>query len=811
MTGCSTCYFGGKKIDNKGDESSPFVIVGESPGIMEIHYGKPFVGDSGKVLEETLKQVGITEDIKPYYTNAIMCLPRKKTPESLAAACIACRDRLLADLKKYPRKVILVLGNGALWSVLGDFNLKITKERGKLFKSPLASVGVVAAVHPAFLLRGGGNFKQFQMDLRYSLDLVREGEVAMKLPNGSSYRVLETERDAHRFEEELHSLPDGTLVAKDIETTGFNYQTDRILCMGFQHTPKLITIVPGELIRPGMFQRRLRQGWHNGKFDMRFLRYYGCSDAFVDEDSMLLSYALNERRGIHDLDAAASDYLGSPNHKHMVDPYIKGTIIDAHTGKKRKRNYGDIPWDILVKYTALDLSDTYQLIELLKPQVMEDRHLRKFYTEHLLEGSEYLTKVEMNGMLTDDLYVARNHQRLIGDQEVEKEILNKAAREVIGHDLNPNSWQQVKALLYDGLKLAPSTWSTDDDTLDKLLEMHPKQPVVESLKRYRRAAKLHGTYVKPLIKDRTSFETKKESVVYPDGRVHQTYLLHGTATSRLACRDMNVQNVPREPLLRGQFIPRKGYGILEVDYSQAELRSLACLSGCPDLMGIFLSGKDLHVELSIFLFGPNFTKEDKMKAKTVNFGIVYGRTAPSIAEAFDVPIAEAQKWIDGWFARFPVAAQFIQKCRMAPVLEQTMITCFGNKKRPGVVSRDKLNDLQNESANFPHQSTASNLTVRAGIELFDPLRDDYDTHIINTVHDCIVTETPLDSDHIKMVANVIVQKMESIAPRYPGLNKVPFKAEPEFGLRWGNLLKFKEIEEQYQWDLSKVPDFVAAH
>ena len=205
--------------------------------------------------------------------------------------------------------------------------------------------------------------------------------------------------------------------------------------------------------------------------------------------------------------------------------------------------------------------------------------------------------------------------------------------------------------------------------------------------------------------------------------MHQTYKLHGTATSRLSCADPNVQNVPRDPLLRGMFIPRPGYGILEVDYSQAELRCLAVLSGDEGLLEIFNSGKDLHVEMSIFLFGENFTKEDKMATKTVNFGIVYGRTAPSIAEdpklvkaradqgGKPITIQEAQGWIDGWMSRFPKAAAFIEKCRMAPVKEQTIITCFGNKKRPGVVSRDKLQDIQNESANFPHQSTASNLTV----------------------------------------------------------------------------------------------------
>lgn len=306
-------------------------------------------------------------------------------------------------------------------------------------------------------------------------------------------------------------------------------------------------------------------------------------------------------------------------------------------------------------------------------------------------------------------------------------------------------------------------------------------------------------------------------MLYPDGRTHSSYLLHGTPTSRLACRDLNVQNIPRDPLLRGQFIARPGYILLECDYSQAELRSLAALSKCEALMDIFLKDKDLHVEFSTYLFGANFTHEEKMAAKTVNFGIPYGREAPSIAAdpqlntKMDITIQKAQSWIDGWGTRFPGAWKFIQECALAPVRNQTIVTCFGNKKRPGVVSREKLRDLQNESRNFPHQSIASNLTVRAGIELFDLLRDEYDTHIINTVHDCIVMETPINLPHIFEVAHVVQKKMEEIPTRFPALRIVPFKASAEVGHRWGNLVKLKTLKNQSTCYLHSMPRNIAAH
>lgn len=833
MPGCLNCHYKSPKVGTKGPEDSPFVIVGESPGINEVVKGLPFVGDSGSLLEQSLQKAGIDScSVKPYYTNAIQCLPRRKEPANLAAACQSCHSRLIDELKAHPRKIILALGNGALWSLTNNYDLKITKERGKLISSPLAELGILFAVHPAFLLRGGGNYTQFQNDINYAVQLANQGKQAYKLPDGTSYDVLETEEDLKEFVDYLANLPKNTLVASDIETTGFNYQEDKILCLGIQHAPKRSTIIPHELISPQIFRagEHLNWTWHNGKFDCRFLRHHlyfndksttARSEVRVDNDTMLMSYTINERRGIHDLDQVSKDWLGSANHKNLVAEYYKGHVIDPTTGKKRRRNLSDAPPELVHEYLARDINDTYKLYAPLKEKIDNDKNLSKFYYKHLIPAGSYLLKVELNGLLVDDSWVMSNHERLSELMiKYEKEI-NQISTEILGYETNPRSPKQLQNLLYgkQGLHLAPISWSTDDDSLEKLKAIN-NHPIIKSLQNYREVQKAHGTYVKPLMHSdmRELISSKKATVVFPDNRVHQTYLLHGTQTGRLSCADMNVQNIPRDPHLRGQFIARPGYGILECDYSQAELRCLAALSKCPDLLEIFRSGKDLHNEVSTFLFGPNFTREEKMAAKTVNFGIVYGRTAPSIASdpalnaKMDITVEEAQRWIDGWADRFPGAWAFIQKCRAAPLRNQTLVTIFGNKKRPGVVTADKLNDLQNESANFFHQATASHLTVRAGIELFDTLEWEYDTHIANTVHDCIVAEVPLDADHIQATAKYICSVMESIPMSFPALAIVPWKAEPEFGLHWGNLLKFKELNaEPYNWDISKIPEYIAPH
>lgn len=836
MAGCDNCYYKSPKVGSKGPEDSPYVIVGESPGINEVVEGLPFVGPSGVVIHETLKKMGWVSgvDPEPYFTNAIHCLPRQKAPENVRAACEACNPRLLEELKRYPRKVILSLGGPAIQALTGNYDLKITRERGKLFKSNLAEIGIVAAVHPAFLLRGNGNYTQFERDIKYSLNLLREGEGARKLPNGTTYDLISTPKQVTEFiGDVVNRLEPGQQMANDIETTGFNFMTDRLLYIGCQYSPSRSVIIPGELIVDELFQRSdIDYNWHNGKFDCRFLRAKGFKSARTDEDTLLLSYALNERRGIHDLDQAASDWLGSVNHKHMVDYIYKTWILDPESGLKRRGTLADLDQELVQRYLALDLSDTYHLKETLGPQVYSDPSLCKFYYNHLIPGSEYLTKLELNGMLVSEEWVMRNYYRLKDECDKYESELNGIAEEVLGWTINPRSWQQVKKLLYNGLKLAPDSWATDDDTLEKLLAEHKGKAesklgvkAVKALQGYRLNQKAKSTYVHPLmwgpnralLVDAKGKPTKKETAVFPDGRTHSNYLLHGTPTSRLACRDINVQNIPRDHLMRGQFCARPGYMIIECDYSQAELRSLAALSKCKDLMEIFLSGRDLHVEFSKYLFGEHFTKEEKMAAKTVNFGIPYGREAPSIAadpdlnKKMDVTVQLAQSWIDGWAERFPGAWKFIEECSLAPLRGQTIVTCFGNKKRPGVVSREKLRDLQNESRNFPHQSIASNLTLRAGMELIDPLREDYDTHIINTVHDCIVAEVPMNLPHIYRVAKFIQTKMEEIPTRFKALQIVPFKSSAEIGHHWGNMLDLKELKGLDTYDLMGLSRYVPAH
>ena len=781
---CDSCPFNSRTITYKGPIDSPLVIVGESPGSEELRKGIPFVGASGQLLDSVFRA-----PVEPLVVNSISCFPgnpavdsrdKREKEQRLHIAVNSCNKRLHNLLKKHPRKVIIALGNAAAWAITGDHTIKITKERGNIVETPLATNGALLTVHPAYLLRGGGSLRQFRRDLQCAQLLFEYNErMVFKNP---TFEVIESKEQLKDFVNNL--LQKAEYIAADIETGGFKFRSDKLLCMGLSFDGSHVYIIPADLLQLftdlGGFDVKGRWIWHNGKFDIKFLRYQLNAPARVDEDTMLLSYANDEIRGIHDLEQVGTDWLGSPNYKNMLEAYLPN----------KKTSYAVIPKDVLFDYLAKDVAITFQVFGKLRKIVRSDKNTEKLYTRTLIPASELLARTELNGIEVDQKRVKTN------SIELQLEInrlglkLNSIAEKAIGQKINPNSPVQVKKLLFDGLKLKIRNripTSTNVEVLKKL----PKHPAVATLLEYRKQTKAFGTYVKNM-----------PTYLEDDGRVHATFKLHGTVTGRLASSDPNVQNIPRLARLRDQFVAPEGKILMETDLNQAELRSLAVLSGDEFLCKIYESEHmSLHDEVAIELFGKDFDYEDKMRAKAVNFGIIYGRTAVSIALEFGISMREAQSWIDTWFKRFPKAHEFIQKCRAAPSRRQSIITTFGRKKRFGVLSNINMRNVLNEASNFPHQSIASDITLHAAMIMtrcgpkdylkkfpFKRLKD-FNCKLINLIHDSVLIEVPDDEQTINEVAKLTVGIMEAV-PKVWGLTRIPFKADVDIGKSWGTLKKF---------------------
>lgn len=812
---CENCPFIGKLVGSRGPEDSPFVWIGESPGRQEAKEGLPFIGPSWEVIQKSLDYLGVGDFPEPYITNAFKCWPgHNKEAKILPEAAAACHASIEEELGRYPRKVILAMGNPALWTVTNNFGLRITQERGKVFQTMLAEVGAVAAVHPAYLMRNQGSLRQFKADLNYAVDLINGKPIRM--PGRATYEILHSEEDVNRFCSVL-KVSGSRFVSADAETTGFNFLSDRLLCIGFSFIGDHAYIIPDYNISASqkVFQVCRDNGiqvvWHNGKFDVKFFHTVDIPEAFVDEDTMLESYSLDEIGGIHDLETVSSDWCGSPNWKNELKQFIPKHVTE--NGITRKGNYGDVPREKLWWYLAQDLKNTFDIHKILRPKIQRDVLTNIQYTKTLIPASEFLAEVEKNGIFVDLQRVNRLSKRMDNKARWQERKLNRLAQKHAGHSINPRSPKQLAVFLFDELVLPHKIRSTNIKVLDSL----PDHPFVMGLKAYRKLFKAYSTNVKSVRQH-----------IKVDGRVHSTYLLHGTRTGRLASREPNLQNVPRDPSVRGQFIAPEGRLFFETDLNQAELRSLADLSGDPEMIRIYTTegmsiheemrasiwgqpeeweGKDLDELLIKFYLTPynrydekgndRLVGEQKMRAKAVNFGIVYGREAPSIAEEFNISVQEAQSWINAWFKRFPQAHDFILRCRAAPTAGKTIATCFGYKKRFGVVTRETLKTLQNEAANMPHQSIASTICLHGGMATYKRLKEEFDVLVLNPVHDSLLNEAPEKKDIIVRAAELVENTMQAV-PREWGFEKVPFLAETKVGKRWGSLVDRHKWVKTYE-------------
>jgi uracil-DNA glycosylase family 4 len=787
---CPGCPYGGVKCGSRGNPKSPIVILGEAPGIQEIKSGRPFVGPSGSLLQEGLPTGFLIDDA--FVLNAVRCIVAgdKKDVSKMHKAIKECRQHVIDQIAEHPRKLIIALGSWACVSITQDPEFKITQRRGELLQiqhpgREFETCVLAPVYHPAFLLRGKGNLKQWRADLTAAIDFSRElGQVEKSQVvkyDAPSFKVLETAEEIKALHQSLWNVAASSgkrpFVAADIETSGFDAQDNYILCVGlYSNTwPEENTayIIKGDELFEDVeseyktaVQEFLREEaiswiWHNGKFDIRFLRVNGIQ-ARVDEDTILLSYALDEHQGKHGLEDLAKDLLKAPNYKGELKKYLKN----------RKDSYAKVPKPVLYDYLAKDVKNTFEIWPILRKQVKADSSLDRLYKETLLPAAELLARVEHRGIYIDKEFVAENEQMLT----VELVGIEQELAAIAGKYVNPNSPAQVADYLFNELQLkikGRRPPSTDKRFLVKL----KGHKAVATIMKYRRTAKMLSTYVLPL-----------KSLVRDDGRVHTTYSQTTTTTGRLASKEPNIQNIPRESRFRRMYRAAPGYILIEADYNSAELRMLACLSEDEFLTGVFLDDKrNLHDEVSIAMYGPNFTSDERIRAKAINFGIPYGREAFSIAEEFNITTGEAQRLIDAWFERAPQAAVFIKRCRAAPLAGKSLVTVFGRKRRPGVVSYELIEGLQNEFANFPMQSTVADLCTKAAYRLeISGLLHKHEAGIVNLVHDSILVECIDEPERIAEVKRLMKEVMESVSLEFL-TTPITFKVDFKQGTHWGLL------------------------
>jgi DNA polymerase-1 len=406
---------------------------------------------------------------------------------------------------------------------------------------------------------------------------------------------------------------------------------------------------------------------------------------------------------------------------------------------------------------------------------ISDLGMEKLYTETELPLTEVLASMEFYGVKADTDGIREFGNTLCGEIEgLEQQIYFRA-----GKQFNIASPKQLGAVLFEDLglpsgKKTKTGYSTNADVLENLRD---KDPIIDMIIMYRQYTKLQSTYVEGLLK-----------AVSADGRIHSVFKQTETRTGRISSTEPNLQNIPvRTELgrnMRKFFVSESGRTLIDADYSQIELRILAHLSGDKNMQESFISGKDIHTSTAAQVFGmpeDMVTPEMRRAAKAVNFGIVYGISAFSLAKDIDVSVAKADRYIKSYLSNFPKVKEFMDKAVADAESKGYSETIFGRRRYiPELAAKNKnIQSFGKRAAmNAPVQGAAADIIKIAMVKVFRRLRDEkLDAHLILQIHDELIIEAS-EKDAAR-AAQVLGEEMRNAVKL-----DIPLTADVEMGKSW---------------------------
>ena len=563
----------------------------------------------------------------------------------------------------------------------------------------------------------------------------------------------------------------------DTETTGFDIFNDRIVGLSLAVEPFKAWYVPfkeentpeyAEIVRPLFENERIAKIGQNIKFDLMVLRRLGIEIRGRKYDTMILHYLLDPESR-HNMNALSERYL---NYKPIE--------IETLIGKGSKQLTMDLVNVERVKeYAAEDADVTLRLKQVLYPQV-EEIGLQHLYFEVEEPMIAVLADIEMAGVRIDTgalaVYAVELNRKL---GELEAAIRTEAGEP----NLNINSARQLGEVLFAKMRIAEKPkmtrtkqFCTDEDYLQSFARKHR---IVDLILEYRGVKKLLSTYVEalPQLVNRTT------------GRIHTSFNQAVTATGRLSSTNPNLQNIPvRDDMgrrIRKAFIPSDDdHLLLSADYSQVELRLMAHLSGDESLISAFEHGEDIHTATAAKLFNKplgEVTPEERRRAKTANFGIIYGISAFGLSQRLEIPRKEAKEIIDGYFASYPKVKEYMDNVVAKAKEEGFVSTIFGRRRY--------LNDISSHNAvarglaernavNAPIQGSAADIMKIAMIDVHRRFAaEGIRSRVILQVHDELVVDM-LRSEQ-ERVTKIVTECMESAAQL-----KVRLIADAGIGGNW---------------------------
>lgn len=590
-----------------------------------------------------------------------------------------------------------------------------------------------------------------------------------------NYKLVENEKDIQDLARKLEGCD---FFAFDTETTGVEPMTAELVGMSFslQENEAYYIPVPAQKEKADPIVKIFKQALENPsslkigqniKYDYIMMRRYGLQPAGRFFDTMVAHYLLQPEQR-HNMDYLAEIYLG-----------YKTIHIEELIGPKGKgqRSMRDVSPESVCPYAAEDADITLQLKKRFEQELKKEGLETLFYTIEM-PLVRVLAEMEIGGVRIDTEALRRSSailtEKLAG---TEQEIYTLA-----GVPFNISSARQVGEILFERLKIDEKArktktgqYSTTEEVLEKLRYRHP---IVDKILEYRGLRKLLSTYIDAL----------PELINPSTGKIHTSFNQTITATGRLSSSNPNLQNIPirddegRE--IRRAFIPEEGELFFSADYSQIELRIMAHLSGDPAMTEAFVSGQDIHAATAAKIYKVNIdevSKEMRRKAKTANFGIIYGISTFGLAERLNIPRSEAKQLIDGYFETFPQVKAYMEQSIETARQKGYVETLNGRKRMlPDINSHNSVvrGYAERNAINAPIQGSAADIIKIAMVRIFERFeKEGLQAKMILQVHDELNFSVPINE--IDVVTRIVKEEMEQAA-----VLRVPLIADTGTGSNW---------------------------
>lgn len=577
----------------------------------------------------------------------------------------------------------------------------------------------------------------------------------------------------------LNSIDTDTIIAFDVETTGLDYEKDKMVGFSFAVDDKEAYYVPFEHFYLGVEKQIDKEDiaialkkiftfkvvGHNIKFDLHFVTRFLNDDSLdVYADSIVLAWLINPES------ALGLDKLSDKLLNHKMIPF-KDTV-------KKGETFASVNLEDACKYASEDAFITLKLYNLFleKLTLQQAKHLIVEAKEVETPFISTLLSMEKEGIKVDSSFL----ESFLVDVKESLNELTQKIYDLATVEFNINSPKQLGTVLFETLALpvgkkTKTGYSTNEQVLNTLKDKHE---IIEFILEYREVYKLFSTYIEPLLKLSKDDE---------NSRIHTSFIQTGTATGRLSSKNPNLQNIPARTKLglkiREAFVAPKGKKLIGIDYSQIELRLLAHFSQDEVLVDAFKNGKDIHLQTASVLFGEDNAQENRGVAKTVNFGLLYGMGQKKLSTTLGITTKEAKEIIERYFESFPTVKGYFRR-----IVDDSKH--FGYIET--LLKRRRYFDYENaspmfksayerESVNSVFQGSASDLIKLSMNEIHKVIKDEsLDAKMLLQIHDELIFEVQ------ESQAEVLGARFREIMENIMEL-RIPLKASLNIGNHWGEL------------------------